>query len=405
MTIGGAAAGVVTLVGALVTMVGGPVVTAPMSSIGSGSTAFDDQSLAPTSSSRPSAERPIGEVTTTTTVATAPSQPDRPATTPGGIDDWALVGPWGLLIAPVPLDGVEPALAVPDLLDPSLAPPPEEQVRGVFGLVDGRLQRLADYLVTGDGVVTSADQLTDHRRVALLVEPGRWVEADVVGIDRLTGVGVLEPLDGGLQPDAEAWAEPGTTEIGPGADVRIPSPGPDGEAWLEGTVIGVAQPLVRADGTALYGTLQTTVRWADASAGGPVYDDGTGIIIGLAIETDEYLASAIPIDRVTEVARSFLELGIADPAWLGVVVTPATDGGAVVDEVLPDGPADGAGLAVGDRIVAVEGEIVDGVDHLIYLLRAAGSGSTIGIEILGDDDRASVEVTIGRRPDQQTPGS
>jgi serine protease Do len=112
--------------------------------------------------------------------------------------------------------------------------------------------------------------------------------------------------------------------------------------------------------------------------------------------------------------------------WLGVSGTSLTPGlaktmglkpeqrGALVADVLPGGPADGAGLHGSDRqvtiegermrlggdvIVAVDGQPVQGFEDLVTALaRGTEVGQTVSLTVLGHGQEHTVRVTLAARP-------
>lgn len=69
--------------------------------------------------------------------------------------------------------------------------------------------------------------------------------------------------------------------------------------------------------------------------------------------------------------------------------------GAAVVQVVPDGPADQAGLRAGDVIVSVDGERVRPADRLRRMIRALQPGDTIRLEILRDGEMETIRVVLG----------
>jgi len=69
------------------------------------------------------------------------------------------------------------------------------------------------------------------------------------------------------------------------------------------------------------------------------------------------------------------------PGQLGVQVATETSGLVRVEGFLSGSPAEGAGMRAGDRIVAVEGRAVNGVDQLVELVRARPAGREIKLRL------------------------
>lgn len=87
-------------------------------------------------------------------------------------------------------------------------------------------------------------------------------------------------------------------------------------------------------------------------------------------------------------------------AYLGVRVEEATDleeGGARVADVIPDSPAEEAGIEEGDVIVRFGGEPVRGPIALTRKIRAAKPSETVELEIVRDGEHKKITVELGER--------
>jgi S1-C subfamily serine protease len=122
-----------------------------------------------------------------------------------------------------------------------------------------------------------------------------------------------------------------------------------------------------------------------------------------------------------------IDNGRYEYAWLGISGVPLAEGvarlmdlpagarGALVVEVVEDGPAWEAGLrggersaVVGDQPVAVGGDVIAGVDGtpiqsmddlISYLIEHTAPGDEVVLDILRENgERDQVTVDLGRRP-------
>ncbi|HET9299979.1 MAG TPA: PDZ domain-containing protein [Candidatus Polarisedimenticolaceae bacterium] len=86
-------------------------------------------------------------------------------------------------------------------------------------------------------------------------------------------------------------------------------------------------------------------------------------------------------------------------AFLGVRTSEETseDGGARVDMVVDDSPADDAGIREGDVIISFDGASVRGREGLTERIHAADPEEKVKVGILRNGKRETVEVTLGER--------
>jgi len=97
---------------------------------------------------------------------------------------------------------------------------------------------------------------------------------------------------------------------------------------------------------------------------------------------------------------------------IGVYVEPVGAGGeskvgqtpspgAVVKRVIAGGPADQAGLAVGDVILAFEGKPVADPNELRWLASIAGVNKTVTLRIVRGERTFETRVTLSELPEQE----
>jgi predicted metalloprotease with PDZ domain len=75
--------------------------------------------------------------------------------------------------------------------------------------------------------------------------------------------------------------------------------------------------------------------------------------------------------------------------------------GALIEWVVPDSPADEAGLREGDVIIAVDGQPVDGDHPLDRRIRRHDPGDRVEITYWREDREHTVRVRLGEHPDDE----
>ncbi|MEM1451590.1 MAG: trypsin-like peptidase domain-containing protein [Planctomycetota bacterium] len=205
--------------------------------------------------------------------------------------------------------------------------------------------------------------------------------------------------DGGLREGSE-WRFP-TVRMGTSADLmpgeRVVAIGsPHGQTYTvsKGIISGLHRD-VPIPGRGLYfqGLIQTDASINPGNSGGPLLNIH-GELIGINTVMDsqaENIGFAIPVDRVRQVLTDIL-FPKANRVWLGFEVEPQGDG-LVVSDVWQDGPAAGAGICSGDRIVSIDGRPVrDAESFLLAKLQVdPGKVVRVALERAGDD---LVETTL-----------
>jgi S1-C subfamily serine protease len=116
----------------------------------------------------------------------------------------------------------------------------------------------------------------------------------------------------------------------------------------------------------------------------------------------EGIGFAIPVDLVRTVAASIRSTGHVARSWLGVSLRTTSVGeGAQVVAVDRDGPADRAGVAVGDLIVRVADRRVRHPQDAMNITIGTEPGTHVPIAIVRNGKQANLDVQLGPVPAQQ----
>lgn len=273
--------------------------------------------------------------------------------------------------------------------------PPVDEVPGVFGLfhLDGTTPVATAVLLDGR-LLTSASALGGAERFVYVLD-GEPREATVYGTDRFTDVAVLvpdDPIDAPEITPAEARAEAGD-------DVRlVATDGQPPQILVAGRLIATDKNANTKDGHAVIGAMYTSARVPEAGGGAALVNDRNEAI-GLVIDSDDYLAIAIPLAIAREIGDSIIRTGWGHQAWIGIEGSGEGDG-IVLTSVGPESPAGRAGLAVDDIIVSCSDEPVTNMADLVRWLRSAGPGEELQLGVTTDGLQWNTTVVIGSRPEK-----
>jgi putative serine protease PepD len=153
--------------------------------------------------------------------------------------------------------------------------------------------------------------------------------------------------------------------------------------------------------TSMSGLLQTDAPINPGNSGGALVNtNGQVIGINSAIATNGQnsgnigLGFAIPSNKAKQVADDLIAgRKVSHPA-LGVSVTEAEGGGALVSTVTPDSAAAKAGLQQGDVITQVNGKAVNDSDDLVGIVQSGKVGDKMTMQFTRDGAQKTVTATL-----------
>lgn len=134
--------------------------------------------------------------------------------------------------------------------------------------------------------------------------------------------------------------------------------------------------------------------------GGPVLD-AEGRLIGMMLFGPRRRVLVIPAETIDRVAAVLREKGHVARGYLGASLHPvrhASVEGAMVMGLDEKGPAQAAGIQLGDIVTAWNGEPVRGPRELVERLSPDSVGASVNFTIRRGGEERSLAVTIGERP-------
>ena len=162
--------------------------------------------------------------------------------------------------------------------------------------------------------------------------------------------------------------------------------------------------------------IQTDAPINPGNSGGPLFNtQGEVVGINSAIFSQTGgsvgIGFAIPINLAKELIPQLKAKGRVTRAWLGVAIAPVTPAlaaklgrpgrdGALIAEVIPNGPAARAGIRPGDLIVAFRGQPIRRADELPRLTAKLPVGSEVDLTLLRNGQEVALKIKLGELPGQ-----
>lgn len=183
--------------------------------------------------------------------------------------------------------------------------------------------------------------------------------------------------------------------------------------------VGVVSALGRSIGAGPYDEfIQTDASINPGNSGGPLINIAGDVIgINTAIISGNTggnvgIGFAIPIDIAKGILKDLRERGTVTRGWLGVMIQKITPDlaksfglsqseGALVGDVIPDGPAAKGGVKRGDVIVMFDGQQVKDMEDLPKIVAATRPNSVVDVEVIRDGSRMTLSVSIELLEDSQ----
>ncbi len=279
---------------------------------------------------------------------------------------------------------------------------PKKFKRELKGLGTGMIMDAKGYILTNNHVVGNA------AAIDVLLSNGKQYKAKLVGSDPKTDLAVIkveakEPLPhvtfgDSDQVDVGTWV------------VAIGHPRGLDHTVTQG-IISAKHRRGISDPSSYQDFLQTDAAINPGNSGGPLLNlEGEVIGVNAAIVSQsggfEGIGFAIPANMALHVAKELIAHGKVVRGWLGVNVQHLTPDlakslglegtkGALIADVVKDGPADKAGIKRGDVITAYRGKEISDADSLRNEVAATPVGETVKLTLLRKGEKRELPVTVG----------
>lgn len=249
-----------------------------------------------------------------------------------------------------------------------------------------------------DGLVVSTEHtIRGQQELTIELPNGASSSATVIGRDATTDIALLrlkEPV-----PATAEFADAGQLRVGHFV-LAVGRRGKHGLAATHGVVSSLGGAWRTWRGGRIDQWFRLDLMPFTSFSGGPLID-AAGKIIGINTSGAQREVMTIPAETVNRVVDQLLAKGQITRGYLGVglqpVQLPKTGRGLLVAMVDPSGPAEKAGVMVGDIIVAVAGKPLKDSAQLQVALDPEQVGTTIQLGILRGGNALDLSLTVAER--------
>ena len=265
------------------------------------------------------------------------------------------------------------------------------------------------FVVDSNGYILTNHHVVEHASsIKVKLDDGRVLGAKVVGTDPQTDIAVLKINGSGfstLKLGNSDQIQVGDWVLAFGSPFGLQKTMTAGIISAKGRVIG-AGPYDNF--------LQTDADINPGNSGGPLVNlNGEVVGINTMIASDnggfQGIGFAIPVSMATKVYSQIVKNGKVTRGYLGVTIQSMTpelaksfnlspDKGALVAEVVNNGPAAKAGVRPGDVILEYNGKQIHSSNDLSLAVAETKVGDSASLKLLRDGKEMSLEVMVGERP-------
>ena len=283
-----------------------------------------------------------------------------------------------------------------------------EQASQVVVAVNARQRMSSSGVHWQQGVVVTADHTVKRdEEITVTLSDNRNVSATLVGRDSSTDLAVLKLSETEL-PTAEICD---TASLKVGHIVLALGRSSEGISASYGVISALGSAWRTWSGGQIDHFVRPDLRLYPGFSGGPLVDISGRVIgintSGLARRMDV----VIPASTINRVVDQLLATGRIARGYLGVGMQPVrlpdtlksklnlpALGGVIVVNVELDGPAEKAGVLIGDVLVALDGTSVSDTGDVLAMLVPERVGKTISAQIIRGGTLIEVAIAVGERP-------
>ena len=269
------------------------------------------------------------------------------------------------------------------------------------------------FIIDKTGLIVTNNHVVDNgKKITVKLPDGRSFDAKLMGTDPATDIALLKIKSDKPLPTVE-FGDDRQLRVG---DWVIAVGNPFGLS--NSVTAGIVSSIGRDIGAGNYNDfIQIDAPINRGNSGGPTFDlrgqvVGMNSMIFSPSGGSVGIGFAIPASTIHDVVGQLQAHGHVARGWLGVSIQSVTPEiasslgikdakGALVADVVPNGPAAKAGFQQGDIVTAINGQAVDDNRDLTRKVALVPSGQTATFSVVRQGKMENLKAEIGNRPDDK----
>ncbi len=261
------------------------------------------------------------------------------------------------------------------------------------------------YILTNNHVVSNADEIN------VTLSNKHTYKAKIIGVDPKTDIALIK-----INPKSDEnlkivkLGDSDKLEVGEWV-IAVGNP----FGFSRTVTAGIVSAKGRVIGEGPYDSfIQTDAAINPGNSGGPLVNM-KGEVVGIntaIIAAAQGIGFAIPINMAKFVMEQLKEKGYVQRGWLGIYIQNVSKDladyfgmkeayGALVSQVIEDGPAAKAGIKRGDIIINFNGKKVKNTEELPKIVAKTPIGKTVDVVVLREGKKKTLKVKIGEMPESK----
>jgi serine protease Do len=279
----------------------------------------------------------------------------------------------------------------------------KKQRKRRLGIGSGFVISADGYVVTNNHVVDGGDDIT------VTLADGEEYDAKLVGTDEETDLAVLK-IDANKTLPFVKWGDDKQSRVG---DWVIAIGHPFGLEGGASASTGIVSALGRNISSGRYDNyIQSDAAINRGNSGGPLFNlDGEVIGVNTAILSPSGGSVGVGFSIASSLASSVVtqlkDKGEVERGVIGVQIAPVDDAtaeslgrdnkrGALVERVVPDKPADKAGIKPGDIILEFNGQEIVEMRNLPRIVAGTEVGKRVSVKLWRDGKEVTKKIKVDR---------